>query len=71
MFTFGAFIFYYYLIPTKDSGIIEVCRNVSKLCFFFQTSMTCCGVGFMLGRAFSHGGSTQLKALLETYTPGA
>lgn len=32
--------------------------------------MTSCAVGFMLGRAFSYGRSTQLKALLETYNPG-
>ena len=32
--------------------------------------MTSCGVGLMLGRAFSQGNSPALKALLETYVHG-
>ena len=38
--------------------------------FSLQTAMSSCSVGFMLGKAYSHGKSPVLKALLETYIPG-
>lgn len=48
--------------------IMHPFNDVGIPAFEETTSMASVAVGFMLGRAFSHGRSPPIKALLETYT---
>lgn len=50
--------------------ILHPFNDVGIPAFEETTSMASCAVGFILGRAFSHGKSPVLKSLLETYVHG-